>query len=749
MTPVVGSGLLNTSVEKPMVLASQTSHLSIKPLALALSIALAPAWVGAQEPARELSTVVVSASGFEQEIKEAPASISVITREELENKKITNLADALSEIPGVDSLGGTGKTGGLNVSIRGMPSDYTLVLIDGRRQNVSGEVAPNGFGETSHTFIPPIAAIERIEVIRGPMSTLYGSDAMGGVVNIITRKVAREWMGQVGLSANLPQDRDFGSTVSTSLYLSGPLIQDRLGVQIRGSFLDRGETKIDNPPAGAVSQRGPAPVEGRNYSIGTKFTFTPSQAHEFWLDLDRSRQSYDNSEGQLGGIGPGKTSGIPFADGGYSTTQRFYRDQFAIGHRSRFAAGVWESSLMHAKTETLGRVITDDTDLARAGQPRTLENTNLVLDTKFVAPIGNAHLLTVGGQYLDSQMRDGIVAEKFTTDTKSLFVEDEWQLVDGLALTTGLRYDHNNRFGGQFSPRAYLVWSANDKLTVKGGVSRGYKTPKVNQLHGGVNSVSGQGTSLQVGNPDLKPETSTSTEVGLTYDNLQGWITNLTLFNNDFKDKITSETLYNCGFAGAPAGCVLHPEIPASQETFSWSYNADKAVTRGIEFGTKFPLAHNLSLSANYTYTYSRLTKAGTYGGPLANTPKHAAHFKLDWRATERTNLWLKADYRGKSTRFGGDPAALTGTNKAIYEQVGDINGYWLLSAGGAYKAAKNVTLTASIFNLLDKDFLKATQYTLPNGTTGQAYNYWHFSRSGSGYLHPSRTFWVGANITF
>ena len=88
----------------------------------------------------------------------------------------------------IDVLGGTGKTGGLDISIRGMPSEYTLILIDGRRQNTAGSVTPNGFGETSTSFMPPMSAIERIEVIRGPMSTLYGSDAMGGVINIITRK---------------------------------------------------------------------------------------------------------------------------------------------------------------------------------------------------------------------------------------------------------------------------------------------------------------------------------------------------------------------------------------------------------------------------------------------------------------------------------------------------------------------------------------------------------------------------------
>ncbi|KAK0339126.1 hypothetical protein LTR94_035844, partial [Friedmanniomyces endolithicus] len=99
-----------------------------------------------------------------------------------------SLAEVLATVEGVDVGAAAGKTGGLNISIRGMPSDYTLVLVDGRRQNPAGNITPNGFGETSTSFIPPMSAIDRIEVVRGPVSTLYGSDAMGGVVNIITRK---------------------------------------------------------------------------------------------------------------------------------------------------------------------------------------------------------------------------------------------------------------------------------------------------------------------------------------------------------------------------------------------------------------------------------------------------------------------------------------------------------------------------------------------------------------------------------
>src|SRR5690606_17746467 len=138
----------------------------------------------------QAESVVVTASGFEQLTRQAPASVTVLSASDLQTRRYNSLAHALVDVEGVDIDSSAGKTGGLNISMRGMPSDYTLVLIDGRRQNAPGNVTPNGFGETSTSFMPPLGAIERIEVVRGPMSTLYGSDAMGGVVNIITRKIA-------------------------------------------------------------------------------------------------------------------------------------------------------------------------------------------------------------------------------------------------------------------------------------------------------------------------------------------------------------------------------------------------------------------------------------------------------------------------------------------------------------------------------------------------------------------------------
>ncbi len=269
---------------------------------LATSVAMAN-----QESVR-LADTVVTASGFEQKITDAPASISVISQEDLQRKRYGNLAQALEDVEGIDVRQGTGKTGGLNISIRGMPSQYTLILIDGRRQNAAGNVTPNGFNETSTSFMPPMSAIERIEVIRGPMSTLYGSDAMGGVVNIITKKVSSEWAGSISLDHTFQENRDYGDASKASLYASGPLIEGLMGLAVRGSLYDRSASDLSFDNDSTVSKRGAAPVEGRNNTVGARLTLTPHENHDFALDFERGRQVYDNDDCQLGNL-DGKATG--------------------------------------------------------------------------------------------------------------------------------------------------------------------------------------------------------------------------------------------------------------------------------------------------------------------------------------------------------------------------------------------------------------------------------------------------------
>ncbi|MCP1316060.1 TonB-dependent receptor plug domain-containing protein, partial [Halomonas sp. 707D7] len=248
-------------------------------IASAVALAAAAGTVQAQQ-STQLDNMVVTAAGYEQTLNSAPASISVVTREELEQKQFSNIAEAIADVPGVDIRAGTGKTGGYDISIRGMPSAYTLILIDGRRQNASGDVTPNGFGETATSFMPPLSAIERIEVIRGPMSTLYGSDAMGGVINIITRRVSDEWAGSITVENTFQEDRDAGNSSALNLYTAGPLVEDTLGLQLRGRLFDRDSSeRLVEESVG----RDPRPSEARIYSIGGRLSLTPDDTHEFWL----------------------------------------------------------------------------------------------------------------------------------------------------------------------------------------------------------------------------------------------------------------------------------------------------------------------------------------------------------------------------------------------------------------------------------------------------------------------------------
>nr|WP_256202312.1 TonB-dependent receptor plug domain-containing protein [Stenotrophomonas pictorum] len=267
-----------------------------------------------------LDKVVVTATGFEQKIPEAPASISLISREELAQRPYTSLIDALRDVEGIDvGMETTDKNGRATISMRGMPSEYTLVLIDGRRQSNVGSLYPNNFGGGQFSYLPPLDAIERIEVVRGPMSTLYGSDAMGGVINIITRRNQDQWQGSITQGFTVQQEKEFGDVRTTDLYLTGPLVKDTLGVAIRGSYYDADESMPEwDPlplPDGSMWERslgfggGGKAVANTNWNTGIRLDLSAFEHNAFWLDYDVSRQKYDNRKGQTGTLDSLKACG--------------------------------------------------------------------------------------------------------------------------------------------------------------------------------------------------------------------------------------------------------------------------------------------------------------------------------------------------------------------------------------------------------------------------------------------------------
>ncbi len=676
----------------------------------------------------DLDTVVISASGYEQSINEAPASISVITRQDLEERRVNSLAEALSDIEGVDVGGSQGKTGGMSISMRGMPSDYTLILIDGRRQNVAGNVTPNGFGGTETHFLPPPSAIERIEVIRGPMSTLYGSDAMGGVVNIITRKVNREWGGSITGGGTLQENRDFGDTYNGEIYLSGPLMQDKLGLTLRGGYFHRKASDLEftdeNGDPMEVSKRGPSPVKGEVSTLGMRLSYVPSEDHDIWFDADHNWQTYDNSNAQLG------TLGIR----GYQEEMEFNRQQYTLAHVWRYERGQLESSIMRNTTETIGRTIPEGTPGKEPGSDRTLENENWVFDTKGTWSV-DRHTVTLGGQVWDAEMIDGVATDPFEHTQWALFAEDEWRLIRNVSVIGGGRYDHHDQFGSQFSPRGYIVWRAAPQWSFKGGVGRGYKVPRLDQIADGITGFTGQGTRPTIGTPTLQPETSTSAELSVTFDNESWFRAGATVFRNEFEDKIAQGP-------GVPnATWAVEPNRPGSVNYGYWPevdyfaqlINIDEAVTKGAEFFTRILIGEDWTLTTNYTFTESEQKSGENQGEPLYATPKHMVNTRLRWETTKKLSFWVSGEYRSERYR----------SQEVERAALGDYRSYVLFHLGGSWQATESLRINATIYNLFDRDFVDYAPYVsdLATGSISYASRY--------RINEEPRRLWLSATLTF
>lgn len=673
-------------------------------------------------------TIVVTASGHEQKITDAPASVSVISQQELQKKNYTDLGEALSGIEGVDVRGGTGKTGGLDISIRGMPGKYTLILINGIRQNASENTTPNGFGTMNTAMMPPLSAIDHIEVIRGPMSTLYGSDAMGGVINIITKKSSNVWHGSLNVGHSVQEHGKWGDASQIGFWTSGPLISKTLDLSLRGSFIHRQGSDVTSL-SDTSNTRTPYPVRTDNYDFGGRVSYRTSEDNSLWLDGDIARQNYDNNRGQLGPVG---TRG-----GGYTDELHYQRQKWIIGHDTDLTFGRWSSTLSRAVTENTGRLLTAQTlskvNKGLSGQSRELKNTNTIFDSSLTTAVGGNHLVQLGGEYQDMQLKDGIVlansGETFHQKEWALYFEDDWNLLDPLTLTWGSRYEQHDSFGGHVSPRAYIVWNALDNWTVKGGISTGYKTPSLSQLHNGVSGVTGNGTISTIGNPGLKPESSVNYETGIYYENDNSLKANVTGFINNFRNAIQSETIND------------------STNTYR---NVGKATTRGIELAAGFPLfIPEVTMDLNYTLIDSRQRGGDNPGAPLTSTARQMANARLNWSLSSDFSTWLAMEYHGKTPRYTRSYNNLTPVQKAVYDDRGaDLKPWTVVNLGGSCQLSPQLTVNGTVNNLLDKDFSGVEYYRVGrNGT--YAGDYFQTSASTTGYVTPGRNYWLSLNYAF
>lgn len=718
----------------------KTFTLAILPLALISAFSHAAEEKAVEQA--EVDTVYVTA---EKQLQQS-LGVSRISKDDIDKRPAANdISEFVRTMPGVNLTGNTatGQRGNKRqIDLRGMGPENTLILIDGKPVNsrqserISMRGERNTRGDSNWV---PVEEIESITVLRGPAATRYGSGAMGGVVNIVTKKVSKEFKGQVNLYANQPQDSKEGATRRIGFNLSGPIIQDTLGFRIYGNLNKTDADAADiNAGHGNDSAAG---VEGvRNKDIAGRLQWKISPAQTLILDSSYSRQG-NIYNGDTQNSNPRSALVNSLADS-KAETARLYRSAYSLTHDGAWEWGDTKNVISYERT------INSHLPEGLAGGPEgsytgldfvqsRLKNLRFSSEANIPFKLGVDNVLTVGAEFTDSKLDDpasnsqgfkdqgktdafnGISATrggKASQRNWAAYVEDNISLTDKTHLIPAIRFDHNSDSGSNWSPALNFSHQIGENWLVKGGVARAYKAPNLYQTNPDfILYTRGQGCPIDapnsvrcyyMGNGNLKPETSINKEIGLEF-NKNGWQASATYFHNAYRNKI-----------------VIGDQLIATSNIGNWLLqweNTPKATISGIEGNLVIPLHDTLKWSNNFTYMH----KSEDYqGNPLSLVPKHTINSTLSWTPNERFDANLTFTHYGRTKPRGvavnrleqnGNPRAGVAALSSEHNQtqVGSY-GIWGINAG--YNWNKRVAVRGGISNLFDKKLYRT-------GNGAQTYN--------------------------
>lgn len=569
----------------------------MRKLALPVALSAIAPFGALGDDAFELNPTTVTASRSEHAVADAPASVTVISAEEIRAKGATNLLEALRGLPGI-TLSGRQVGGRKNISIRGMEDRHTLVLVDGRRISSTDDVI--GHSDYQYGWVA-IDQIERIELVRGPMSALYGSEAMGGVVNIITRKATSRWHAD----ASLRGDTGAGDGHALSATAGGPL-GGGLSLRLSAEDLRRGATPLEEDHR--LSE-----IEGQSRQAGSlSLGYQLAQGHDLSLDLLRSDEQRWRHE----------LRGTTLFRDRYDLD----RSQEALGYTGQWGAVRSDLRYTRSKFDVSNR----RTRGVSNTRPQALRDD--IADGSLAFALGERHFVTLGGEYREEQLENaGLAGGSDEAIHQAVYLQDEVSLAPDWALTLGARLDRHELFGSETSPRAYLVWRATPELTFKAGYGEAFRAPTLKQIS--PNYVGAEGPHTFYGNPDIRPETSRAYELGVDWRR-DGSAYTATLFHNDVEDLIDYRLLRQVG----PRRYYIYDNI-------------SRATLDGFEASARQALGHGFALSASFLYLDARNDATDD---KLNGRPAFSLAPALEWNGGP-WGLLLGAQYTGRQYLSGDD----------------------------------------------------------------------------------------------
>ena len=585
--------------------------------------------------------IVVTGSRMSRRLDDATVATEVVSQRDIIASGAETLADLLEEHPGVDvsrSFRGAG------LRLQGLDEKHVLILMDGER--TGGRIG----GALDLSRIP-ISAIERVEIVKGPSSALYGSDAMGGVINVITRgaRKAREVAGKVafGTQGMLDLSGRFGfqgtqrnsrtffgvhridaydlnpddEATTGSGYVMGHLssrnayrFSDTFSVASRLSYVQRDQKGVDVNTAGAIFDR-------RNLTENAHFSVEPLF-------------SFDDKH-HLKVIG----------------SYRLFRDQYILDQRN--------SADLDQDQETREQLVQ--------------------LSTQYNVPIGQRHRLTAGGDLFAEQLETMRLLDGQSSRYRgALFLQDEWSIKAAsgarLRIVPGGRVDVDSQFGTQATPKLAMRYDPNQDIRWRASYGRGFRSPDFKELYL-IFENPGAGYVVE-GNPDLGSESSQSVNLSLEAALNKSFWFFVNGFHNDITDLINTREDQTTNLVGT--------------RRFTYA-NIDQAMTQGLETRARVRLAKHLILEAGYTLTNAQNLSLQR---PLTGRARHRTTFDLRYRYRP----WkLRVTTRGSLSGprpFYEDDEVSTAPRYA--------DPYARMSLRIAKKWGHKVTLFGRIENLLD-----------------------------------------------
>ncbi len=595
----------------------------------------------------EPERIVVSATRIETPVNEIGSSVTLISAEEIERNQWRTLPDLLQTVPGLNIVQTGGPGGKTSVFMRGSNSNHTKVIIDGIDANDPSQDGVFDFGQVL------TSDIERVELLRGPQSSLYGSDAIGGVVNIVTKKGE----GPPQFTGRL-EGGSFG-TFNQSASVRGSVSRFNYSFNV-AHFLadDTPVTPLDLLPAG----RKRINDSYENTTVSTKLGVDLTDT--FGIDLVGR---YTDSTLFFTGDDFSVFPSVPAA----SQSEQNTRQLFARGeaHLALFDGG-FKNRIGVGYTNYRTTIQAPDTGF---GLPP--ENINhgdrIKFDWQGNIELGKGSALILGVEDQEDRLLDSPISAE--NDNVAGFAELQSEIAPGLFAAVSGRYDDNDRFGGKTTWRiapAYLVPNLGTKL--KASYGTGFKAPSLTQLF-----VSFPAFNF-FANPNLQPEESEGYDFGfeqpLAGDRVRF---GATYFHNDIKNLINANA------------------------TFTSLENVGQATTEGMETFVFVAVTDRFKLRGDYTYTNA---VDDTTGLELLRRPKHKASLTASWLPIDRLSFSATLLYVG--SQVDG--------NRSFSIQRLDTDPYFVVNLAAEYSVNKGVTLFARIDNLLDRRYESPTGFQRP-----------------------------------